>query len=233
MLQILIAFLAGILTIAAPCILPLLPILLGTAIGKSNKSRPLFIVLGFVLVFSAAALFLSFLTSRLGLSTNALRIGAIFVFSLFGIFMLWPAPFELLMSRFNKTFTRANQKAALLKSNNFGGLILGMTLGLIWTPCAGPVLASVLTLIALQKDLLSGAILLLAYALGAGVPMLIVSYGGQYVTKRVRLFSKYTRLLQKIFGLIIILLAIAFYLNYDVKIYSLLLQYFPNFNPIL
>jgi cytochrome c biogenesis protein CcdA len=233
MLHILIAFLAGVLTIAAPCILPLLPILLGTAVGQTSKTRPLFIVLGFVLVFSAAAIFISFLTSALGLSANALRIGAVCILGLFGLFMLWPVPFELLMSRLNRLFSSANKAAASAKADNLGGLILGMTLGLVWTPCAGPVLGSVLTLIALQRDLVSGAILLVAYALGAGVPMLVVAYGGQYITKRIRLFSKYTRLLQEIFGVLIILLAIALYFNYDVKIYALILQYFPSFNPKL
>jgi cytochrome c biogenesis protein CcdA len=231
MLQILIAFLAGVLTIAAPCILPLLPILVGTAVGQKSKTRPLFIVLGFVLVFSAAALSLSYLTDRLGLSANALRIGAVFVLGLFGVFMLWPAPFELLMSKLNGIFNQANQTASSVQPNNLGGFILGATLGLVWTPCAGPVLGSVLALIALQKDLLAGAILLIPYALGAGVPMLLVAYGGQYMSSQVRLFSKYTRVLQQSFGIIIILLAVALYFNYDTKIYAWILQNYPGFNP--
>jgi cytochrome c biogenesis protein CcdA len=231
MLQIAIAFLAGVLTIAAPCILPLLPILLGTAVGQNSKTRPLYIVLGFVLVFSVAALSLSYLTSRLGLSANALRIGAIFILSLFGLSLLWPVPFELLMGQLNRIFSRANHTASSARPDNWGGLVLGMTLGLVWTPCAGPVLGSVLALIALQQDPLAGGILLIAYALGAGVPMLLVAYGGQYVTSRVRLFSKYTQILQQSFGVLILLLAVALYFNYDTKIYAWILQNYPSFNP--
>ncbi len=60
MLQIIFAFLAGVLTIAAPCTLPLLLVLLGTSLGKKNKLRPIFIVLGFIIVFTFAAVILSF-----------------------------------------------------------------------------------------------------------------------------------------------------------------------------
>jgi cytochrome c-type biogenesis protein len=231
MLQILIAFLAGVLTIAAPCILPLLPILLGTSVGQTSKTRPLFIVLGFVLVFSLAALFLSLLTRELGLSANVLRIVAIFILGIFGLLMLWPTPFELLTSKLNVVFNSAGKTASSAKQDNLGGFILGMTLGLVWTPCAGPVLGSVLTLIASQKNLITGAILLVAYALGTGIPMLIIAYGGQYITGKIRIFAKYTRILQQAFGVVIILLAVALYFNYDIKIYSIILQHYPSFNP--
>ncbi len=231
MIQILIAFLAGVLTIAAPCILPLLPILLGTSVGQTSKTRPLFIVLGFALVFSLAALFFSLLARELGLSTNVLRIVAIFILGLFGLFMLWPAPFELLTSKLNVVFNNAGKAASSAKKDNVGGFILGMTLGLVWTPCAGPVLGSVLTLIASQKDLVTGAILLIAYALGTGIPMLVIAYGGQYISGKVRVIARYSRILQQAFGVIIILLALAIYFNYDIKIYSIILQHYSSFNP--
>ena len=68
MVQFLFAFLAGILTIAAPCILPMLPIILGASVGQKSKLRPLFIVMGFVMSFAAASLILSTLVTHLGLS---------------------------------------------------------------------------------------------------------------------------------------------------------------------
>lgn len=233
MLIILLAFLAGALTIAAPCILPLLPILLGTAVGQTSRTRPLFIVLGFTLIFTAAALGLSFLTSRLNLSPNALRQVAIIILALFGFFLLFPALWEVGLSHFNRLFNRANQAADKTSTDNWGGFLLGMTLGLVWTPCAGPVLGSALALIALQKDPLTGGILLVAYGLGAGLPMLLIAYGGQYISARIRWLSRYTVSLQRAFGLIIILLALAIYLNYDTKIYAWLLANYPALNPKL
>ena len=233
MLQILIAILAGIVTIAAPCILPLLPILLGVSVGQKSKTRPFFIVLGFVLVFSVAALLLSYLSTHLGLNPNIIRNIGIVVLGIFGILLMWPLPFELLAMKLNPLITKAGSLTDPTKKGNLSGFILGMTLGLVWTPCAGPVLASALTLIALQKQIATAGILLFAYSIGAGVPMLIIAYGGQYITNKVSIIAKYTELLQKVFGVIIILMAIAFYFNLDTKFYTWILAYCPTFNSSL
>ena len=233
MLQILFALLAGVLTIAAPCILPLLPVLLGVSIGQTNKRRPLFIVAGFVIAFSTSAIILSVFTRSLGLDPNFIRTVGVFVLGLFGLIMLWPDPFEIFMSKFNDLFIKIGTLTSPTRQSSISGFILGMALGIIWTPCSGPVLASVLTLVALQKELSVAAILLFAYSIGAGIPMLIIAYGGQYLSNKITSIAKYSTLLQQIFGMIIIFLAVAIYFNYDIKIYSVLLQYFPSLNPKL
>ena len=232
-LQILFAFLAGVLTIAAPCTLPLLPVLLGTSLGQKSKSRPIFIVLGFVIVFTVAAIILSLLAKYAGFNANIVRNVGIFILAIFGILLIWSTPFEMAASKLTPFISKVSVKVGLGNTGNFSALILGMTLGLVWTPCAGPVLASILTLIALQKDLVAAAILLLFYSLGVGVPMIIIAYGGQYISEKVQVVSKYSVLLQQIFGVIIILLAIAMLFNFDTKLYSFIFQYFPGLNPQL
>ena len=233
MLQILFAFLAGLLTIAAPCTLPLLPVLLGTSIGKKNKLRPVFIVLGFVIVFTLAAVLLSLLARYSGFNANIVRNIGIFILGIFGVLLVWSKPFEIIVLKITPLISKVTVKAGLGNKGNFSAFVLGMTLGLVWTPCAGPVLASILTLVALQKDLIAVSILLLAYSFGVGVPMFIIAYGGQYVSQKVKVISHYSRLLEQIFGIIIVLLAIAMYFNYDTKIYAVLFQYFPILNPKL
>ncbi len=233
MVQIIFAFLAGLLTIAAPCTLPLLPVLLGTSFGKTNKLRPVFIVLGFVIVFTIAAVVLSLLAKYAGLDADVVRNIGIFILAIFGLLLIWSKPFELLAVKLTPLISKVSVKVGVGDKGNFSALLLGMTLGLVWTPCAGPVLASILTLIALQKDLLAAAILLLFYSLGVGVPMFIIAYGGQYISEKVSIISKYSVLLQQIFGVLILLLAIAMYFNYDTKFYSLIFQYFPILNPQL
>ncbi len=230
MLQILFAILAGVLTIGAPCILPLLPILLGASVGQQSKTRPLFIVLGFVLTFAAIGLILSFVTTHLGLSPQTLRSVAIFFLAIFGLFMLWPMPFEKLTMHLSGVINKANELTGKSGTGNFGGFALGVMIGIIWTPCAGPVLGSILTLIATSTDTARAAILLLAYAMGAGIPMLIIAYGSQYITTKVRAISKYTRILQQIFGVIILALAVAIYFQYDLVIQTKLLDLFPGWN---
>ena len=232
MIEIIIAFIAGVLTIAAPCILPLLPIILGASIGQSSKSRPIFIVLGFTLVFSLAGIFISIISREIGVSSNVFREIAIGILGIFGLLMIWPKPFEMLTEKLNSIFNTTSKIAGQTKQDNIGGFILGMTLGLVWTPCAGPVLGSILTLIAVQGNLLIAGILLFSYSIGAGLPMLAIAYGGQYVTLRVRIFYKYTRLLQSLFGVLIILLAVAIYFNYDTFLYSIILRHYnlPGIN---
>lgn len=230
MIQILFALLAGILTIGAPCILPMLPILLGSSIGGS-KTRPLFIAGGFALTFSIVALAISFLTSKLGLDPNVLRIVAVILLGTFGVFMLWPTPFEKLTAYLSKFSGQATGMAQSAGKGNFGGFILGIILGIIWTPCAGPVLGSILTLIATQQDTAVAGILLVAYAIGASIPMLVIAYGGQLAAEKVRALAPYTARIQQVFGVIIIALAILIFFGYDTVLQAKLLEYY-NFGSL-
>lgn len=225
MLEILFALIAGILTIGAPCILPLLPILLGSSIGGS-KTRPLFIAGGFALTFALVALTISFLTTKLELDPNVLRIVAVILLGLFGLFMVWPTPFEKLTSYLSKFSSTATGIAQSAGNGNFGGFVLGIILGIIWTPCAGPVLGSILTLIATQGDLAVSAILLIAYAIGASVPMLIIAYGGQVMTSKIHTITPYTTKIQQAFGVVIIILAVLIFFGYDTVIQAKLLEFY-------
>lgn len=226
MIQLLIAILAGALTIGAPCILPLLPILLGASVGRTSKTRPLFIAFGFILMFALVGLGLSFLVSRFMIAPDTLRHIAIFALALFGFFMIWPKPFELFMARFSGTLTRANQAGQQAGSGNWGGFVLGLMLGVIWTPCAGPVLGSILTLIITQTELARAGVLLTGYAIGAGIPMVVIAYGGQLVTTRVRLLARVSGRIQQVFGFVILLLAVAMYFQYDLVIQAKLLEFY-------
>ncbi len=129
MLQILFAFLAGILTIAAPCILPMLPIILGASVGQQNRQRPLLIVAGFIVSFAAASLLLSALVTHLNLSPNVLRDVAVILLLIFGLLMVWPGPFERLTALFNGSINKANALGG--GQGNWGALVLGLVLGIV------------------------------------------------------------------------------------------------------
>lgn len=209
MLPFLFALLAGIVTIAGPCILPLLPIILGTATVKQHPSRPLFIVFGFVLSFSFFALLLSVFGGLFGIKPETFRIAAAIIIGLFGIMMIVPRIQERLFAKLQPLLTRITPRTNASQGDLFGGFLLGMSLGLVWTPCAGPVLGSILTLVATKQNLAQAAALLFAYALGAGLPMLAIAYGGQRATTRIRALSVHTVTIQRVFGVIILLVAVA------------------------
>lgn len=228
MTQILLAFAAGVLTIAAPCILPMLPILLGASVGQTSRARPAFIALGFVLTFSLVALLFGVFAESLGASQDVLRDVAIVMLLIFGTLMIWPKPFEMLTARLNGVVNRADAVGRRAGSGNWGGFVLGMTLGVVWTPCAGPVLGSILTLVATSSELAKSALLLFVYALGAGVPMLAIAYGGQYVTTRVRRIARYAHRTQQVFGVVVILIAVGLYYQYDTVVTVWLAGLYPS-----
>ena len=228
MITILFALMAGVLTIAAPCILPMLPILLGTSIGQTSKARPACIALGFIVTFSACALVFGLFSETLGLSPQTLRDTATALLLLFGLLMLWKRPFDMLTLRLSGVINRANDIGIRAEMGNMGGLLLGMTLGVVWTPCAGPVLGSILTLVATSRDLGHATVMLLSYSIGAGIPMLLIAYGGQRMSTQVRRVARYSTRMQQLFGVIIILTAIAMHYQYDTLITSWLSSYFPT-----
>jgi cytochrome c-type biogenesis protein len=222
------AFLAGVLTIASPCILPIMPIMLGTAVARQSRTRPLFIALGFVLTFASLGMLLSVVSSTAGLAQDALRNGGIVLLGVAGLLRLWSQPYDLLMARAGGMLQRLRVHGDRAGAGNAGGFVLGMSLGAVWTPCAGPVLASILALVARSQDLGWSAWLLTCYAIGAAIPMLAIAYGGQFATSRVRQIARHTEGLQKGFGALVLLTAVVFYFQYDVLAYAWLADYFPK-----
>jgi len=223
MLNLVLALLAGVVTIAAPCTLPMLPILLGASVGQTSKARPVTIAAGFVLSFSLVALTLSAITRVFDFDPNVLRSAAAILLIGFGLLMLWPAPFEWLSSRLGGFTGGVAPRQGLL-----GGFVLGTTLGLVWTPCAGPVLGSILTVIATSKDTAWAGTLLVVYAIGAAIPMLAIAYGGQTFTARVRSLARIAPRLQQGFGIVVIGFAVASYFQYDTLIVAWLTSFYPN-----
>jgi cytochrome c-type biogenesis protein len=227
MLNLVLALLAGIVTVAAPCTLPMLPILLGASVGQTGKLRPAMIALGFVMSFSATALALSAITLIFDFDPNSLRTGAAILLLGFGLLMVWPAPFQWLSIRLGG-LAGGFAGSAATRQSAIGGFVLGTTLGLVWTPCAGPVLGSILTVVATSKDTAWASLLLIVYATGAAIPMLAIAYGGQAVTTRVRSLARISPKLQQGFGVVVIAFALLSYFQYDTLIVAWLTAFYPQ-----
>jgi len=226
MLNAFLALVAGVATVAAPCTLPVLPILLGASVGESSRLRPAAIALGFVVSFSFVALALNALTRALDFDPNVLRDGATFLLVAFGLLMIFPSAYERVSTRLGLQTVGASVPVAT--RGVAGGLLLGAALGLVWTPCAGPVLGSILTLVATSKDAATSSALLVIYALGAAIPMLAIAYGGQAVTTRMRRIAPFAPLLRQAFGAVVIAVAVATWLHYDTQIVAWFANLYPN-----
>jgi len=227
----LLAILAGFLTVLAPCILPILPIILGVGAPGASKWRPVFVVLGFILAFSVFGAAFATVGSFLGVSNETFRFIAVGLLILFGCALLFEGVYQKLMATVSAKLNVLGGKisgGSAGKTNAASGLLVGISLGLIWTPCAGPILGTILTLAATNGDLLTTAVLFAAYSLGAGIPMLGIAYGGGWIFTKLKLIGKRAELLNKLFGILVIATAITIAFGYDRVIQAYLVQFYPS-----
>lgn len=221
------AFLAGVVTVLSPCILPLLPIILSSTTDTSGKRRPLGVVVGFVGSFTFFTLFLATIVKLTGIPADSLRFISIAVLVLFGLSLLIPQVqllIEQLFSRLTR-FVPQNQG----KTGFFGGLVIGLSLGLLWTPCVGPILASVISL-ALSGSVNAQALLItLSYSIGTAIPMFFIMIAGSTALQKVPWLLRNTGKIQKAFGVLMILTAVGIFFNVDRKFQTFILDTFPNY----
>jgi cytochrome c biogenesis protein CcdA/thiol-disulfide isomerase/thioredoxin len=229
LLLLIFALLAGLATVLSPCILPVLPAIL-SASASGGKGRPLGVILGLIISFSFFTLALTTLVQSFGVSANVLRYIAIAVIGFFGLVLLIPLlseKFAMLTDSLANFGTRLQARSRTQRSGFVGGLIIGVALGLVWTPCAGPILAAITTLVATQKVSFEVILLTVAYSLGAALPLLIIAYGGQRALS-VPLIAKHTERVRQGFGVLMILTAIALLFNWDVAFQQYVLDYIPS-----
>jgi cytochrome c biogenesis protein CcdA len=222
------AFLSGIVTILSPCILPVLPIVLSGSVG--GRGRPFGVIAGFVASFSVFTLALSSLVQVLGIAPDALRAAAVVLILLFGLVMLVPRlrhGFEMVASWLA---AKAGRNQAQSKGRGVtGGLLVGASLGLVWTPCVGPIMASVIGL-AINQSVDGGAVLIvLAYSFGTSIPMLAIMLGGRTIMKRIPVLSRSPEKIQRVFGVLMILVAVSIGFGWDRRFQSAVLTIFPNY----
>jgi cytochrome c biogenesis protein CcdA/thiol-disulfide isomerase/thioredoxin len=206
-----VAFVAGIVTAISPCVLPVLPIVFaGGATG--DRRRPYAIVAGLVWSFTLFTLVATALLSALGLPDDLLRNIAIGVVLLVGLSLLWPTLGQL-MERPFQALGRRNP------GGTGGGFLLGISLGLLFTPCAGPVIAAVAVLAATKQFSVEGVLVTLAYALCAGLVLLLIAIAAQ---RGMSLSAIRTRapLVRRALGGLVLAVAIVMALGLDVKLAS-------------
>ncbi len=162
-----VAFVAGIVTALSPCVLPVLPVVLAAG-ATGGPRRPFAVVAGLVVSFTVFSLTAATLLTALGLPDDLLRNLAIAVIVVVGLGLVWPRLGDLLGRPFYALARRRPTDEA-------GGFVLGLSLGLLFTPCAGPVIAAVATVAATQDLTLSAFAITLAYGLGAGLVLLGVA----------------------------------------------------------
>lgn len=217
------AVLGGILTVVSPCVLPILPVLVGRSL-QSHRYGPIVLVAGLIAGFAVAGSLLGVTASWFtGLASmlRTLAIALLLLMGLLAIFPKWSYRFFSYLSVSN--WTKQPARVGLI-----GEFWLGTQLGLLWTPCAGPVLASILVLAAIKQQVAGAFVLLVAYGVGAALPLLAIAYGGRYLSQQLLNLRSYSNILQRIGGVMVSATAIAILLGWDVQVQLWLAPIFPT-----
>ena len=216
------ALLAGVLTVLSPCVLPILPIIVGRSL-QSHRYGPVVLVSGLIAGFAVAGSLLGITASWLTRVANGIRLVAIAVLLILGLLAIFPHWSDRLFSVLRiQRFQTPTPKGLI------GEFWLGTQLGLLWTPCAVPILGSILILAAVDHQIAGAFRLLLVYGIGAALPLLAIAYGGRTLSRRLLKIRAYSSTLQRIGGVMIVMTAIAILLGWDVQIQLWLAPLFPN-----
>jgi cytochrome c biogenesis protein CcdA/thiol-disulfide isomerase/thioredoxin len=240
-------FAAGLLTILLPCILPLVPIVLGVSLSGRNRWRPLVTAAGMAASFVLFTFVLQILLRQFVQLADLVRVATYYTLVLFGICfvatgsrlqvalaMLAALPFfwgrgwlALLLAPLlgaiavalgGRVAARLQQAGASVQrgatqslgsESLLSAFVVGLTLGLVWVPCAGPALGFALTLVRDQPGL-RAFLALTAYAVGATLPLLLIGYGGQRAVRGARGLLRYSGRIKQVSGAVLVVSALAF-----------------------
>ena len=201
---------AGSLTTLSPCVFPILPLVIGGAV-QANRLAPLAMGVGMATSFALIGIVLGALGPALGIDSDSVRLFGAWMLIVFGLVMLVP----VLNRRFTEWMlpiaSSANAASSRLDGGSLGGaLLLGGVLGLVWSPCSGPLLASALTLVASEGGAMRGGIILGLFGLGAAIPLVAVAYASRrgFNAARGWVLARIDGI-KKAFGIIILLTGLA------------------------
>jgi cytochrome c biogenesis protein CcdA/thiol-disulfide isomerase/thioredoxin len=216
------AVLAGAGTALSPCVLPVLPALLSAG-GVGGRRRPLGIVIGLSTTFTVVIVGAAKVVGGVGLGSDPLRNVAIVVLLVFGLTLLMPK----LAERIEAPLSRLARFGPRSGGDGFrSGLLVGAALGFVYTPCASPILAAVISVSAASGKTV---LIALAYAFGSAVVLFALTLGGRRLFDRVRRAGR-GPMLQRALGIVMILTALAILTNADVNFDQFIAQHIPNVN---
>ncbi|WP_257167228.1 cytochrome c biogenesis CcdA family protein [Bradyrhizobium sp. SRS-191] len=186
MIALALAFLAGLLSILSPCVLPLVPIVLGAA-ASAHPRGVVALAAGLALSFTGIGLFIALAGNRLGLDAGAFRLVAAVIMLAIGVVLLvpsWQAQLAVAGGPVQRWADRHSQGFAV--SGAGGQFVIGLLLGAVWSPCVGPTLGAASLLASQGRDLVRVTLTMLAFGLGAGLPLVVLGMVSRTTMMRLR-----------------------------------------------
>ena len=227
-------FIAGMATVITPCVLPVLPAVLSGSVG--SRLRPIAIVTGMSITFTLMGVLISAVASFSFFADYLRWFSILFIIGM-GAVLFDDDVNQAYVNVSSSIVNFGRQYASFLgnleskapRGGILGGLMLGMSLGVLWIPCVGPILGAVFAYVAESSasNILHGTILLLIYSLGVSIPMLIIAYSGKRISGRVSWFVKRGHFFKRLSGLVLILVGLMMLFGIDKYMKKVLLPYFP------
>lgn len=230
MTLLILSFIAGVLTVAAPCVLPLLPVIIGGSFLEANKDnsdrqwfRPLVIAISLATSVIVFTLLIKTTTALLGVPQNVWQIVSGSIVTLLGIYFLWPHIWEMISAK-SGLFNRSNLVLGkAFKQRGLGGSILiGASLGPVFSSCS-PTYALIVAAV-LPVSFAQGFAYLTAYALGMSSVLLLIAYAGQAFVVRLRWLSNPNGWFKKLIGILFIAVGISVVFGLDKKLQTYVLD---------
>src|SRR3989442_13900517 len=217
------AFLAGAGTAVSPCVLPVLPVALSAGMGGGRR-RPLGVVTGLALSFTFATVALVYLIDALGLPGGLVRTLAIVTLVAFGLALAVPPVAALVEARLSRLSTGTGPGRG---GDGFGsGMLLGIGLGLVYAPCAGPILAGVITVSASQSFTAGRLATALAYGVGSAAALYLLIVVGRRFTRRL---AARAGSFQQAMGAVMVVGATLMLFNLDTRFQTAIASDLPSF----
>lgn len=198
-LNIALVFGAGVASVLSPCVLPVVPIVAAGS-ADDHRLRPVLVVSGLAVTFIAMGIVSSLFGSAIGSNMIYVEKAAAIIIAFFGLLLIFNINLFKHLSFISNIMGKTRGR--------LGGFLLGLTLGIVWIPCVGPMLSGVLALVATQGRIATGISLLFVYSTGFAVPMLIAGYASQFFRSRFRKIGKFPVIVNITSGLILLALGV-------------------------
>jgi len=222
------AFLAGVLSTLSPCVLPLIPIIIGAATNQ-HRFGPLALAGGLTLSFAMIGTVLAGIGSSIGISQDGFRLFAAIVMGVIGVVLISSRLQERFAIAISGVSAAGNNLLSKVSIDGLSGqFLIGFLLGLVWTPCVGPTLGAAITLASQGKDLEKIIIVMLVFGLGAGLPLALLGILSRNALMKSRGGLSYVGKFGKQFlGGFLILISILVLTGLDKPVEAFLLKHSP------
>jgi len=222
------AWVAGVLTLINPCVLPLLPVIIAGSF-QSNRHGPLYMAAGLVVSFTVVGVLITAFGHLIGLSEEAINRGAAIIMILFGLVLLVPRAQTFLANLVSPLASGANNRMdKVQQQGGLGQFFIGLLLGAVWSPCVGPTLGGAIGLAASGESLWQAALTMVFFGLGVSTILLLLSYGSrELIARRRERLMRWMPWAKPIMGVALVLVGMTILFHWNRYIDAWLIEVLP------